>query len=122
MQPGLQALGLSTLGRSEAHVMPSLDAAIVSLARIAGLTEGQYPETEAFPVGTTTLLENQSRIFGKDPAGPRIRRPPEQLRSRGPGEAVEDSSECHEAAELGQRPTTGLEESGFRLRRPHQSH
>lgn len=73
MQPGLQALGLSTLGRSEAHVMPSLDAVIVSLARIAGLTEGQYPETEAFTVGTTTLLENQSRIFGKDPAGPRTR-------------------------------------------------
>jgi pyruvate kinase len=73
MQPGLQALGLSTLGRSEAHVMPSLDAVIASLACIAGLTGGQFPEAEAFAVGPATLLENQSRIFGNDPAGPRTR-------------------------------------------------
>jgi pyruvate kinase len=73
MQPGLQALGLSTLGRSEAHVMPSLDAVIASLACIAGLTGGQFPEAEAFAVGPATLLEKQSRIFGNDPAGPRTR-------------------------------------------------
>lgn len=86
LQPGLQALGLSTLGRSEAHVMSSLDAVIASLARIAGLTEDQFPEAEAFTVGIATLLENQSRIFGKDPAGPRTR-----IMVTLPSEAAEDA-------------------------------
>ena len=73
IQPGLQALGLSTLGRSEAHVMPSLDAAIASLARITGSTDMHYPEAEAFTAGPATLLQNQEQVFGKDPAGPRTR-------------------------------------------------
>ena len=73
IQPGLRALGLSTLGRCEAHVMPSLDAVVASLARITGAVENQFPEAEAFTSGPATLLENQSRIFGKDPTGPRTR-------------------------------------------------
>ena len=73
IQPALRALGLSTLGRSEAHVMASLDAVIASLSRITGSREGHYPDAGAFATGPTTLLANQSRIFGADPDGPRTR-------------------------------------------------
>lgn len=73
IQPGLQALGLSTLGRSEAHVMASLDAVITSLRHITGDGEDPYPEAGAFTSGPAALQENQNRIFGKDPAGPRTR-------------------------------------------------
>lgn len=73
LQPGLQELGLSTLGRCEAHVEASLDAVLASLSRIAGEAERPYPHGTSFDTGRASLQERQNRIFGKDPDGPNTR-------------------------------------------------
>lgn len=73
LQPGLQALGLSTLGRCEPHVMASLDAVRATLGRITGKDEAEYPDPSAFASGPATLAARQSRIFGADPHGPSTR-------------------------------------------------
>lgn len=73
VQPGLQRLGLSSLGRCEAHVLASLDAVLASLARIAGETGQAFPAETEFTAGPATLLDRQIGIFGRDPEGPRTR-------------------------------------------------
>lgn len=73
IQPGLQALGLSTLGRCEPHVMASLDAVLAALSRISGAEERAFPVSAAFTAGPKALTDRQSRIFGSDPDGPRTR-------------------------------------------------
>jgi len=73
LQPGLQELGLSTLGRCEAHVEPSLDAVLASLSRIAGAADRPYPDNTSFDAGQALLLDRQNRIFGADPEGPNTR-------------------------------------------------
>jgi pyruvate kinase len=71
--PGLRALGLSTLGRSEPHVLASVDAVVASLSRIAGRGTPSYPPTTSFTVGSTLLEQRQNCVFGGDPDGPRTR-------------------------------------------------
>lgn len=73
LQLGLQALGLSTLGRCEPHVMASLDAVRATLGRITGKVEAEYPDPSSFASGPATLAARQSRIFGADPQGPSTR-------------------------------------------------
>jgi pyruvate kinase len=73
LQPGLQRLGLSSLGRCEAHVLASLDAVLASLDRIAGDGERAFPREADFTAGPATLRERQSHIFGSDPEGPSTR-------------------------------------------------
>ena len=73
LQPGLQRLGLSTLGRCEAHVMASLDSVTAALARLAGHGDAVFPASAAFAAGPAALLERQNVILGRDPDGPRTR-------------------------------------------------
>jgi len=73
IQPALRALGLSTLGRSEPHVLASIDAVFASLSRVAGCGAPSYPPAAAFAAGSTLLEQRQNRVFGGDPQGPRTR-------------------------------------------------
>ena len=73
LQGELSALGLSSLGRCEAQVLPSVDALISSLTRIAGLSGHPYPSLAGFSAGKDILCERQAAIFGADPGGPSTR-------------------------------------------------
>lgn len=73
LQSELSALGLSSLGRSEAQVLAALDTVLASLARIAGIADQPYPPRSVFLEGKRLLNERQAAIFGRDPGGPQTR-------------------------------------------------
>lgn len=73
LQPQLQRLGLSTLGRCEPHVLASLDAVLAALACLQGEREATFPRGSIFTAGSAALRERQARIFGSDPDGPHTR-------------------------------------------------
>jgi pyruvate kinase len=73
LQAELPALGLSSLGRCEAHVLASVDALLASLARLAAIDGNPYPSLADFSVGKDVLDEWQASIFGRDPDGPHTR-------------------------------------------------
>jgi pyruvate kinase len=74
LQHRLAALGLSSLGRSEARVAASLDALIATLRRLTGDAAAPYPSTSAGRQGHSELEVEADRIFGKRPKGaPRVR-------------------------------------------------
>jgi pyruvate kinase len=73
LQARLAAHGLSSLGRSEGHVMVSLDALIATLARVVGTGEPPYPPSDRFAEGRLALQRAQFRLFGPDPDGPHTR-------------------------------------------------
>lgn len=65
LQPRLSTLGLSSLGRAEAHVQTSLDALLAALGRVAGEdTPPPYPPAEAFHAPDALLAERRDRLFG----------------------------------------------------------
>lgn len=68
-QPALAAYGVSSLGRSEAHVIASLDALCTTLSRIAGVTGRTYPPAGRMTAGLRGLLQEQTRFFGPDVIG-----------------------------------------------------
>jgi pyruvate kinase len=72
LQLRLAARGLSSLGRSEARVIETLDALIVTLRRLTGETNVPYPVPAR--AGTSELEAESERIFGQRPRGaPRVR-------------------------------------------------
>ena len=73
LQPGLAAHGLSTLGRSEAHVLASLQALQTSLSRIAGVDAKDYPHAAAMQKGHHALQAAQTLFFGTDALGTNTR-------------------------------------------------
>lgn len=84
-QAALSALGLSSLGRSEAHVMATLDAVIATLQALAG----EAPLAGRQPVAEAALARHvqheRDSIFGADPSGPETR-----IMVTLPSEAAED--------------------------------
>jgi pyruvate kinase len=71
-QEALTPWGLSSLGRSEAHVLASLDAVLVSIAQLTGRTDlplPPRPRLSAFTVGERLLARNSRRLFGPPPEG-----------------------------------------------------
>ena len=74
LQTELSALGLSSLGRSEAKVLPSLDAVIATLARLAGApTPPPYPLAARLQSGHEGISRDKTVLFGSDPGGPGTR-------------------------------------------------
>lgn len=74
LQRRLMSLGLSSLGRLESRVLPTLDAVIVALSALAG-RERPLPlptETEFFD-GETRLENAATALFGAAPANRRTR-------------------------------------------------
>jgi pyruvate kinase len=73
LQPRLAAFGLSSLGRSEGHVMASLDALIATLSRLSGTPDSPYPSRTAFDAGTVDLRRIEERLFGVAHQAPHTR-------------------------------------------------
>src|SRR5208283_4970304 len=73
LQFDLMPYGLSTLGRSESRVLPSLDAVIGTLARLQHKSAGPEPHARAFFRGERLLQKNIRQVFGPDPAPRRTR-------------------------------------------------
>jgi pyruvate kinase len=74
LQKRLSHLGLSSLGRSDARVLPSLDAVVATLARLAGESEPPpYPPIQTMEAGTQLLRDTKRVLFGADPGGPPTR-------------------------------------------------
>ena len=73
LQPALAAYGLSSLGRSEAHVLTTLDALLATLARLAGRSTPPYPGAVEIDAGAAILRREQERFFGRDPSAQRTR-------------------------------------------------
>lgn len=69
LQPALSALGLSSLGRSEAHVLASLAALRASLARIAGQGAPAYPDPAVMRAGAAALCGARDALFGPGSRG-----------------------------------------------------
>ncbi len=64
LQRRLQALGLSSLGRSEARVITALDAIISTLERLAGIPASPYPGATAMQAADRALRAERDRLFG----------------------------------------------------------
>lgn len=68
LQRRLMPLGLSSLGRLEARVMPNLDAVTACLAALAGTTAPancHMPSTTEFFLGENILARNAEAVFGQ---------------------------------------------------------
>jgi pyruvate kinase len=64
VQQPLAALGLSSLGRCEAHVQASLDAVLASLALLAGRDGPPHPPAAVFAEGRARLEAGRDALFG----------------------------------------------------------
>jgi pyruvate kinase len=73
IQPALATFALSSLGRSEGHVMASLDALCATLARLAGLPGKAYLSPNTLTSGEQALHRAQTQMFGPDIIGARTR-------------------------------------------------
>lgn len=75
LQQRLSALGLSSLGRAETHVLASVDKVLGLLHSLAGLSWRALEDDE--PVGArqgpARLLRHADALFGPPPAGRRVR-------------------------------------------------
>ncbi|GHD24455.1 pyruvate kinase [Tianweitania populi] len=96
LQRDLTALGLSSLGRAEAHVMPTLDAVHTVLH---ALTEGSpfaRQDEASFFGGETRLAERSGELFGE-----RSPHSPVSLLVTLPSEAADQPELLQQLAELG---------------------
>ncbi len=74
LQDRLAALGLSSLGRSEAKTLLQLDALAATLDRLNGETDAPYPDPAAFAAAAAELEAQTARLFGPPrPGAPRAR-------------------------------------------------
>lgn len=73
LQIQLSERGLSSLGRCEARVLPSLDAVTAALARVCGEPAVDTPPRGWKQSSAMALQEQLDAIFGPDPSGPRSR-------------------------------------------------
>lgn len=73
LQAPLAQFGLSSLGRLDGHVRPSLDAVIAALTLIAGEAEAAFPDPAEITAGATILETRRDRLFGDRRDGPATR-------------------------------------------------
>ena len=73
LQPRLTEFGLSTLGRLDGHVRPSVDAVIAALAVLAGEPEPEFPSPEAIRGERALLDARRDELFGAGTDGPLTR-------------------------------------------------
>jgi pyruvate kinase len=64
LQRPLMALGLSSLGRLESRVLPTLVAVRAALAALAGLAPEEGPPEETFFAGERRLVERAHELLG----------------------------------------------------------
>ena len=73
LQITLSELGLSSLGRCEAHVLETLGAVGTALDRIAGRKEAPFPAPGWLEAASRRIDTHAAEVFGTDPTGPRSR-------------------------------------------------
>lgn len=77
LQVSLMPWGISSLGRLESRVMPTLDAVLYTIAELTGRDPGQSlgqrPSAESFFEGDMRLERNTDEVFGPPPLGRRER-------------------------------------------------
>jgi pyruvate kinase len=73
LQEELAELGLSSLGRAEAHVMATLDAVLTAVHGLAGRTWQHLPRALDFPEGNRLLREHTETLLGPSPANRAVR-------------------------------------------------
>lgn len=74
LQERLVALGLSSLGRAEAHVLATLEAVLGHLSRLTGRAASGAVEPPGAPGQAQDLLERRTRaLLGPQPVGRRVR-------------------------------------------------
>lgn len=114
LQEALRQLGLSSLGRSEAHVLASLDAVEYALARMTGRAAVPPANRGDLARGRATLERNTARLLGA-PANPQRRT---RIMVTVPSEAIEDHLTLVEildaGAELLRINTAHDDEAGWR--------
>lgn len=72
LQDGLAGFGLSTLGRLDGHVRPSVDAVIAALAALSGAAPAEFPDPAALS-SRPLLAARRNALFGDRPLGPQAR-------------------------------------------------
>jgi pyruvate kinase len=73
LQQELAELGLSSLGRAEAHVMATLDAVLAAIHGIAGRSWRDVPQALEFREGNKLLREHTEALLGRAPANRAVR-------------------------------------------------
>ena len=97
LQRGLARLGLSSLGRMEANVLPTLNAVLLALHRLAGETAAALEELDTdMGQGDRLLRAHTLRILGPSPQNRDVR-----IMVTMPGEAASDPSVALRALERG---------------------
>ncbi|MFZ1006344.1 MAG: hypothetical protein WAN65_05885, partial [Candidatus Sulfotelmatobacter sp.] len=66
LQPRLSALGLSSLGRCEGHVMANLDAVIAALSSICGARAATFPADYLWAEGGRRIDTQRGALFGQN--------------------------------------------------------
>ena len=70
LQRALMALGMSSLGRLESRVLPTLKAVSASVAALCGTPSAERPSSRQFFAGEHYLAERSAELFGPR-SGPR---------------------------------------------------
>ncbi len=130
LQYRLAARGLSSLGRSESHVVQALDALIATLKRLSGDPNAPYPSPLLARAGAAELEAEADRLFGKRrESGPRARvmatLPPEAATEPEFAESlVAAGIDCarincaHDDPEIWGQMIENMRRAGARLERP----
>jgi len=93
LQRPLMALGLSSLGRLESRVLPTLVAVRAALAALAGLAPEERPSEEIFFAGERRLVERAHELLGM-PSSSRPNRAPRHLSGRGGRRSIVHAGAC----------------------------
>ena len=98
LQLDLAALGLSSLGRAEPHVLATIDAVVEALRRITGHEGGppDLPPPVDFDAGQRLLAEHRDALFGPPSPGRGVR-----IMVTMPSEAAHDYALVHALVERG---------------------
>ena len=98
LQRRLAALGLSSLGRAESHVLSTVDAVVKALRMMSGQQGGPPPDPAEvdFERGRGLLDEHTVALLGPEPAGRSVR-----IMVTMPSEAADDPRLVHRLVEAG---------------------
>ena len=99
LQQHLAVLGLSSLGRSESHVLATIDAVIRAVYRLQGAGNSSLPKEEAavdFASGEQLLSEHTEQLLGTAPRGRSVR-----IMVTMPSEAAHDYDLVHNLLQQG---------------------
>ncbi|MBC7157639.1 MAG: pyruvate kinase, partial [Rhodobacteraceae bacterium] len=89
VQRDLAALGLSSLGRCEGHVLAAIEAVMAALSRVAGVAPLPFPPADALGRGAARVSARRTALFCGARPGPITR-----IMATLPPEAADDPGLC----------------------------